>query len=783
MPPSGWSISNYSSQWSVSSTGNAGGTSPEAKFTWTSATSTTRLRSPYVGVSGSNFCTFVFKHYLDDYSASSYSIGVSYRTTDGPWIKAWEVYPSGNMGPEEITLNLDITGFTDLQICFVINGNFYNLDYWYLDDIELFLPLNLDAELSAITTPSYLSGNTDVAGTIRNMGSTQINSLDINWQIYDGSIQSTGLTGLNLNFGDTYNFLCNGQISLPIGSPHNLKVWIATVNGVADDNPSNDLLTKMVQVISNSVAKRPCMEEFTSSTCPSCTPFNNVFIPWCNTYANNITLIKYQMNWPGNGDPYYTAEGGVRKTYYGVSSVPSLFLNGTATSTNISSLQAGYNAAIQEQGLMSLVSSFTLSGTTMNLHTTILPYAHFNNFRAYMIVFEKMTTGNIGGNGETEFHHVMMKMVPDANGTSINLVDRIPQTFNQSVNLSGTNIEEWNDLGVAVIIQNYSSKEIFQSGYGIQNGVFSSNANLSSLMVSGVPVPGFSPDIYSYDVELPYGSTEIPVVSATTQDANATPIIIPTFSLPGTTTIDVFAEDLSTQLTYSVNFSVSDTYYINLKAYCEGPFNGLDMNTDLNQSGDIPLMQPYNVSPWNYYGIESVGSIPNGDVVDWILVELRDATDAANANGSTTIARKAAFLLNNGSVTDMDGFSLLSFDVPVSNYLFLVLWHRNHLGILSNYALHVTDGVFSYDFSDSSDKYFGTSSGHKQLSPTIYGMISGDGNKDGDITYNDKSDIWQIHGGEAGYQNSDFNLDGQSDNADKDDFLLPNLGSGSQVPD
>ncbi|MEZ5197672.1 MAG: hypothetical protein R2764_15170 [Bacteroidales bacterium] len=31
-----------------------------------------------------------------------------------------------------------------------------------------------------------------------------------------------------------------------------------------------------------------------------------------------MTLVKYQMNWPGVGDPYYT-EGGAERNYYGVS--------------------------------------------------------------------------------------------------------------------------------------------------------------------------------------------------------------------------------------------------------------------------------------------------------------------------------------------------------------------------------------------------------------------------------------------------------------------------------
>ena len=61
---------------------------------------------------------------------------------------------------------------------------------------------------------------------------------------------------------------------------------------------------------------------------------------------------------------------------------------------------------------------------------------------------------------------------------------------------------------------------------------------------------------------------------------------------------------------------------LDLKANLEGPFNGTDMNTDLNP-WMIPNNQPYNTSPWYYNGSESFAAVPNGDVVDWILVELR----------------------------------------------------------------------------------------------------------------------------------------------------------------
>lgn len=80
---------------------------------------------------------------------------------------------------------------------------------------------------------------------------------------------------------------------------------------------------------------------------------------------------------------------------------------------------------------------------------------------------------------------------------------------------------------------------------------------------------------------------------------------------------------------------------LDIKVFLEGPFAGSDMQTKLNNEELIPLNQPYNIALWNYPGSESVLAIPNNDVVDWILVELRNATDAASATPSTIISQQA----------------------------------------------------------------------------------------------------------------------------------------------
>jgi hypothetical protein len=264
------------------------------------------------------------------------------------------------------------------------------------------------------------------------------------------------------------------------------------------------------------------------------------------------------MNWPGAGDPYYTSEGGVRRQYYGVTWVPWLQAEGNFTETSTAAAQAVLDQAAEELGLMKIASSFAMSkGTEITVNTTVLPFANFNDFRIHMVVFEKETTGNTGSNGETSFQHVMMKMIPDANGTTVELQDRVPYTLSYTVDLAGTNVEEWDDLGVAIICQDYVSRKIYQSDYALENAAFASEAHLNSITVNGELLEGFDSDTYTYNIELPEGTTEVPVVEAQLMDENGTKVIVPANALPGSTTIDTYGEDLATHLTYTVNFTIA----------------------------------------------------------------------------------------------------------------------------------------------------------------------------------------------------------------------------------
>ncbi len=230
---------------------------------------------------------------------------------------------------------------------------------------------------------------------------------------------------------------------------------------------------------------------------------------------------------------------------------------------------------------------------------------------------------------------------------------------------------------------------------------------------------------------------------------------------------------LSSQVTHDIT--------LDIKLLLEGPFNGTNMDTDLNSI--LPLAQPYNTPPFNYPGGEQVTGIPEIDIVDWIMVELRDAPSASQADESTIISRKAAFLKQNGSVVDTSGTNPLTFNISITDSIYLVIRHRNHIEVMSSIALKNNgENIYGFDFTTSINKVYGSTAGYKDLGSGKYGMVSGDGNADGNIDLQDKLPTWEIKAGNTGYHPGDYNCDTQIDNVDKDIYWLPNRGFVGQVP-
>ena len=210
---------------------------------------------------------------------------------------------------------------------------------------------------------------------------------------------------------------------------------------------------------------------------------------------------------------------------------------------------------------------------------------------------------------------------------------------------------------------------------------------------------------------------------------------------------------------YSITGSIAS---LDIKVFLEGAYigNGL-MHNMLNANPQIiPLAQPYNFAPYNYNGAEEVSSIPVG-VVDWVLVELREAATPEVALTPLAGWPKALFLKADGSIVSLDGSSLPEFDnLNITGNLFVVIQHRNHLDIMSAAGMPLSEGIYSFNFSTSLSQAYGGGSGYKQIETGVYGMVCGDANADGSIYVTDFTK-WAIDFGITNvYSSSDVDMNG-----------------------
>jgi hypothetical protein len=191
----------------------------------------------------------------------------------------------------------------------------------------------------------------------------------------------------------------------------------------------------------------------------------------------------------------------------------------------------------------------------------------------------------------------------------------------------------------------------------------------------------------------------------------------------------------------------------NVRALLQGPYAiaGDTMSTALRAVDLMPKNHPYNGTPWNYAGSDSVDAIPP-DVVDWVLVELRTAVDSAS-----TVGRRAAFITNDGTIVDLDGTSAVEFaEVDTGSY-HIIVRHRNHLAVMSQDPVALSATSPLYDFTTGLDKYYHGDAA--LLNAGTYGLWGGDADASGDIAANDRTATWNGRN-QTGYFLFDVDLSG-----------------------
>ncbi len=206
---------------------------------------------------------------------------------------------------------------------------------------------------------------------------------------------------------------------------------------------------------------------------------------------------------------------------------------------------------------------------------------------------------------------------------------------------------------------------------------------------------------------------------------------------------------------------------LDLNVLLEGAISSTGIMTNkLRQDNLIPLYQPYNTAPWNHNGGEVLNpdlllnqSISHHNIVDWVLVSFVDPADAENALTTAALVRRDGKVVNyyNGGLLEMPSDP---------GYRHITIVHRNHLGVMTKEMMSFDYQPSKIDFSDPSTLTFGTS-GQKYMPTTDLNLLyAGNATKDNVIDAADRSAISNKDGNTDYYDETDINMDGETNLTD-----------------
>ncbi|RME99527.1 MAG: hypothetical protein D6772_07580 [Bacteroidetes bacterium] len=212
------------------------------------------------------------------------------------------------------------------------------------------------------------------------------------------------------------------------------------------------------------------------------------------------------------------------------------------------------------------------------------------------------------------------------------------------------------------------------------------------------------------------------------------------------------------------------------------------MNDDLRSNAILPNTEPYGSSGYTHInggGNEAVSDATavfavtgNDAIVDWVVLEVRDATDPVQI-----LASQSVLLQRDGDLVGMDGTSLPQFtlDQLVAGSYYLAVRHRNHLGVMTANPLTFSPNTTLAATDFTAGGTYGSNT-QELLADGSYGLWGGDANFNGQVQNTDIENYWKPTVGESGYQAADFNLNGQVQNTNLELIWKNTVGIGAQLP-
>ena len=492
-PPSGWTTVDFDYEhWHENYTNYAGGVSPECMLDWYPYTDVgvARLISPSLDFSDHSTITLSFKqNCIRDFA--SFEIGVATRSNGGEWNIVWSTIVEEDIDPEIRIINISNADLlsSDFQFCLYFDGDFYNFGGWYIDDIEVTLPVMKDvAVTSIIGDRQFTEGETYTPEAIvQNIGA-ESQSFDVSCIITDfetGSIEYTSSLNLSLEAGN------EEQISFTdLIIPENAKTYAVTFSTLldGDENPDNDELTKYINTWTQP-RQKVLIEVGTATWCGNCSSAA-IGVFQLDSLGYEVSVIEHHSN-----DDYDIPASQARLNYLGINGYPAAIFDadleksgGCPTGNCLDDYIPLYN---QSKAIRAPV---TISITTEEISTGIY------DVNVYVEKIEPIAEQNLKlrlALTESHIYHpwgqfppldyldfVNRGFFPDAEGITIDLVNNTSFSHNYTINISEHNIDDIEHCELVAFVESDFDKYVYQTS----ETDFSPTTSISSRNVSEMQI-------------------------------------------------------------------------------------------------------------------------------------------------------------------------------------------------------------------------------------------------------------------------------------------------------
>jgi len=461
--PESWSIDDHSQNWQLSDSNFAGGESPEARLNfYPTFGGTTRLITPQMdtGTSGSAFIDF--RHMLD-YWEDTMTIGVATRSGDGEWHSVWEITVTDTLAAERRTVEVINNDLGEqFQVCFYFTSQTSaNLNYWYIDDVQIYTPLPLDATVYEIPLAAHYDVDSPMTPTaiIANAGSTDqtFNVLCTIDQWQTPVYSSTRSVTISANSTQSVSF-----DEFTPTTPGEFFYVHVTTQLAGDLDPAND--SAVVRFEDYNTAKScVLMEIFTGTWCSFCP---GAALAADDMIANGLdaAIIEYH-----NNDTLATLAGEQRLNLYGVWGLPTAVFDGLAQYSGGDESQSIYNTylpyyqqRIDIKTMFSIGLSGSHSGTEYSVRTNVTKTGRIDNDLP-VALFLAVTESGIpqSWQGQDHLDFVERAFLPDTLGVALSFTTGSTQSFNQNVTIDSTWVVD--NCELVAFVQNTETKEVYQA--------------------------------------------------------------------------------------------------------------------------------------------------------------------------------------------------------------------------------------------------------------------------------------------------------------------------------